>query len=384
MPIKSISKVYRPVRVGKVHLGIKVKTTIPCKCKNRTDNKKPMPNCTVCKGTGFIFIPKEVDYFVLRDAPELIEFYPPEPKELRISFPSIRFELGGNLEETLDRYLEKIFPQYLKRYSRSGLLCKGNEEKATKINEEGCLEETGCPCEYLEKGECKRDAIFRFRDRNLVSFNVFQVRTSSSNSIKNINSGVRDLVEHCAINKIDPSHVKLLLRRMPQSVSRLANGGPKTSTHHIMQIDLDYRFYESLEQVREAAVRLLAPDPEKLLPPADESRDDLYFPEKEVAKAQEEVQAEEEEKETPGKEETENDPGKKIEYHGFIPLTDDDIKHYSADDLKASLLDMTAHFVKGGGVISKGASEKILKATKMEEIINPYLYYRERLKKLEE
>ncbi len=371
MPIKSISKVYRPVRAGKVHLGIKVKTNKPCKCKKKTSDKKPAANCTVCRGTGFIFIPREVNYFVLKDAPELIEFYPEEPKELRIAFPGIKLKAEGEMEETLEMYLEKIFPQYLKRYSRSGLQCKGNEETATKVNAEAVLEETECPCKYLETGECKRDAIFRFRTRDIPSLNIYQIRTSSSNSIKNLNSGIRDLIEHCAINRIDPSLVKLVLRRIPQTVSRLADGVQRQSTHHIMQIDLDPKHYESIEQVREKAVSLFLPrEQRELLPAPDESRDELFHPEAQVAEAQVEIQKEEEVRE------------EEKAIKEFFPLTDTEIENCPKEDLKVHLLELAAHFTDKGGSINKNSSDKILQVTEKDDIKTPYVYFRTKLNEL--
>ena len=72
MPIHGISKVYRPQRSGKIHLGIKKK-------KQRADKT-------------WVEYPEEVDYFVLHDAQELIQHYGEKPKMLNITLPSSRFE----------------------------------------------------------------------------------------------------------------------------------------------------------------------------------------------------------------------------------------------------------------------------------------------------
>ena len=204
MPIKNVTNIYRPVRQGKIHLGIKVKHSTK-KDTNRNSPTYGEP----------ITYPKEVDFFVLKGCPELFEFYgsDPEPenpkeihKELHISLLSAKFD------RHFDDYLEKVFPQYLKRYRGKGgkgvLVCKGDGEKATAVDEEaGGMKVIPCPCELFEKGECKKIGIFRFRIREIPSLNIYQITTSSFNSLVNINSFIRDLLEHCLVFNIDPSDV---------------------------------------------------------------------------------------------------------------------------------------------------------------------------------
>jgi len=255
MPIHGISKVYRPQRSGKIHLGIKVKKTK--------------------KGGEVVEYPAEVDYFVLYDAPELGQHYGEKPKMLNITLPSSRFE------KNFDEYIDKVFPQYLKRYTAAGLWCKGDGENATEVNpeSEGGMEERGCPCEYLETGACRRIGIFRFRIQEIASFNVYQITTSSYHSIVNINSFIRDLIEHCALNRIDPSGVKLILLRKEETVGRLAKDGKlQKSKHHILMLDLDPRFYKNLSDVRGAAQLEVPGVPAAALPAADESLDPLFYP----------------------------------------------------------------------------------------------------------
>jgi len=270
MPIKNITEVYRPQRQGKIHLGVKVV-------------KK--------KGTEDVEYPKEVDYFVLKDAPGLEEIYKGEPKELHITLPTARFEA-----ERFDQYLDKVFPQWLKRYGKAGLYCKGDGDTATCLDPEtGMMKEQACPCAYLESGDCKRIGILRIRIQEIPSFNVYQITTSSFNSIVNINSFIRDLTEFCLVNRIDTSNVKLVLRRGEQDVQRLEGGQLKKSRHYIMTMDLDPRFYKTLDDVRPKALPQPVPAP-KQLPPADESLDDLYYPDAKAAAAQKEAQEEEERK----------------------------------------------------------------------------------------
>ena len=257
-PIKGISSIYRPVRQGKIHLGVKLKKKI-------SENKE-------------VEYPSEVDFFVLKDAPELIPFYGEKPTSLNVMLPSARFE-----RDNLVQYLEKVMPQYLKRYRTSGLLCKGDGETATRINEEtGAMEEQACPCDYLDKAECRRIGVLRIRVQEIASFGIYQITTSSFNSIVNINSFIRDLCEHCLVNRIDISQVKLILKRTEVDVQRLEKGKVKKSVHHIMNLDLDPRFYKSLDDVRIKALQAgMGPTPQAL-PPPDESPDPLYLGPQEV------------------------------------------------------------------------------------------------------
>jgi len=273
MPIKKFKNQYRPQRAGRIHLGVKkIKST----------------------EQGPVEYPSEVNFFVLNNCPELVKIYGPDPedldnpegihRELHITLPSARFD------KDFDSYLEKVAPQYYKRYRQSGLYCKGDGENAVGINmKTKRMEEIECPCDYLESGECKQIMIFRFRVQEIASFNIYQITTSSTNSILNINSFIRDLLEHCYVNHIDPSSVKLSLRRELQTVQRMDEGKPKKSKHWIMVLDLDKRFYESIDDVAVKALPAGEAKPEEL-PPPDEKKDELYYPNKEGEKVMKEEQ----------------------------------------------------------------------------------------------
>jgi len=264
MPIKNLTDLYRPVRQGKIHLGI----------MKESKDGKPYPS--------------EVDFFVIPT--ELQEFYGATPKELNVSLPSAR------LDRSFDLYLEKTFPQYLKRYKGGKgygvLVCKGDGEVAnTWDEEEGGMKEIPCPCDYFDKGDCRKIGILRVRIREVASFNIYQITTSSFNSIVNINSFIRDLIEHCAVYRIDPSSVKLVLRRKEQPVQRITNGTPKKSTHYILELDLDPKYYKTLDDVKGEARLMPAKTPEAL-PPVDESKDELFYPEGGFKPEEEESQEE--------------------------------------------------------------------------------------------
>jgi hypothetical protein len=222
--------------------------------------------------------PSETDHFVLAGAPELIPIYGENSKELHVMLPSA-------LGDSFDDFLDRVFPQYYKLYRKSGLYCKGNGETANRVNvETGVLDEVPCPCELLtkESPECRRCGIFRFRITELASFQVFQLSTSSFNSLLNLNSFCHDLCRHCLVNRVDVSQVHLILRRTEQEVQRLEKGGGvKKSRHGILSLDLDPRYYKSLDDIRRVALLSGAPPAPraKELPPPDETRDELLYPE---------------------------------------------------------------------------------------------------------
>lgn len=330
MPIKKFKNQYRPQRQGIIHLGVK-------KIKS-TDQ-------------GVVEYPHEVNYFVIRDCPELIKIYGPDPddldnpegvhKQLNITLPSARFD------KDFDSYLEKVAPQYYKRYRQSGLYCKGDGENAVGIDmKTKQMEEIECPCDYLDSGDCKQLMIFRFRIQEIASFNIYQITTSSTNSILNINSFIRDLLEYCLVNRIDPSSVKLSLRRELQTVQRMDEGKPKKSKHWIMVLDLDRRFYESIDDVAFKALPAGKDEPAEL-PPPDEKKDELYCPDSEGKK----IMEEESEKKEKAEEEAE-----KPELNEF-------------EQAKETLKDRMDDYVKKwGGVISMGTAEKVAKFKTFEEV----------------
>lgn len=253
MPIKGITNQYRPVRLGKIHLGVIQKHP-------KTQKEYPV----------------EVDYFVIPD--ELKPFYGEKPKALNVRLPSAYFE------KNFDGYLEKVFPQYLKRYQGGKdygvLVCKGDGETAVAIDPESKtgLTEKPCPCQYLEDGTCKRIGIFRFRIQEMPSLNIYQITTSSFNSILNINSFCRDLLEHCLTIGADPSFYHLVLRRSEQKVQRLEKGEAKSSRHYILTLDIDQRYHKSLFDVSVPKAIKEESVPAAKLPPPDESRDERFFP----------------------------------------------------------------------------------------------------------
>ena len=155
MPIKGLTNRRRLPRLGKLRTGIKQQG----------------------KTTEY---PKAVDYFVTPDdeyGQKIRDLFGDKPKEIRIMFP---------VDDT-----EIIFPNWYKAYKSSvGLWCKGDGETADRVGENGIREEIECPCENLQNKNCKQIGNLVFMIPEISIAGVFQIDTSSFNSIIDINSGL--------------------------------------------------------------------------------------------------------------------------------------------------------------------------------------------------
>lgn len=235
MPIKGLSEVRRLPRLGKIHLGVKV------------SQKKD--------GTPCAPYPTEVDYFVC--PPEVEAVFKEKPKSLRIMFPVDNADI--------------FFAQWLKCYGANLLKCKGDNERAFTWDEEGGgIKEIPCPCPKLESGDCKQIGILQFLLPDVPGAGVFQITTSSKTSIIDLNSSISFIRAICGRVNMIP----LILKREPTMMQRVEDGKPKKSTHYTLKIDLDEKV--TMRQLQQAA--LIAPE-RVLLPPPDETKDALLYPE---------------------------------------------------------------------------------------------------------
>ena len=264
MPIKGITDIIRYQRAGKIRLGTRIKTGKTCRCVEIGVAKS---DCRICLGTGIIHRPKEEDYFVLKDSPELIEFYPGEPKLLHVKLP-------------LSYKLEQIFSQDLKRYGMDKLLCKGNGTKANCVDfEKGELVEIECPCNFLEEGKCAASAILNVRISELESsMRVYQIVTGSFNSIVNLNNAIREIIWRCYANKINISSLFLQLTREKTKTQRLTGAQVARGIHYPMFLDLDKRMYKSWDDVIKKAEPLPMTAPKIQLPAPDISEEEVLRP----------------------------------------------------------------------------------------------------------
>jgi len=236
VPIKGLSEAVRPPRVGKLRLGVKA---------------------TSQSGKEY---PKAVDYFVIHEDnvtdPAMVEAFRArfgdQPRELPIVLPS-------NTEE-------HVFPQYLKCYRAGvGLWCRGDGERALRLNDDGKgMHERECPCELLEQKKCRQMATLNFLIPELPGVGVWQLTTSSTNSIINLNSAIRFIM---SVTGGRIAGLPLKLRVVPKDVT--VDGTKKVV--HVLELAVDQL---SLPQLAELAQRA-AETPIFALPPVDDEPEDV-------------------------------------------------------------------------------------------------------------
>ena len=259
-PIKGISDRVRLPRLGKIHLEIK--PTSP-------------------KGVDY---PKAVDYFVC--PPDVVAIYGETPKALDVVFP---------VDDDL------INAQWYKAYSSTrGLVCKGDGETANRLIDPTTrvAEETGvitgpmaaanakdvewvegitCPgpdCEYYQAKQCRPVMNLQFLLPKIPGLGIWQLDTSSYNSILNINSTLRLLRATFGT----AAGIPLVLRLVPQEVQ--VDG--KKLTVHVLTLG---------SQETWAKLARTKTDPiSALLAAPDEGRPELLYSSEEAQQAWTEIE----------------------------------------------------------------------------------------------
>lgn len=170
MPIKGLTEKRSLARIRKIHLGVKQ------------------------KAKGGNLYPTATDYFVVyEDGNTSLEIvakfkalYGEKPKEIDIIFPVNDPEV--------------FFPHWLKRYGNNRLLCRGDEETALETNPQtGEIKQIECKyknCPYYQKDQCREVGNLLFYIQGIPE-GVWQIDTSSTNSIKKINTAI-DIIKSCA------------------------------------------------------------------------------------------------------------------------------------------------------------------------------------------
>lgn len=202
MPIAGLTEKRSLPRLGKIHLGVKKLSA---------------------KGAEY---PAKTDYFVC--PPEVQVVFDEQPKELRVLIP---------VED------ENIFAgQYYKCYSRTrGLVCKGDGHTAMRMmdmqtgaianrnTKQVTMREVTCAgreCEeYTAKPRaCKEVMNFQFILPEVPGLGIWQIDTSSINSIRNINSAVTLMKQWYGRIRMLP----LLLTLEPREVNNPEDGKKQT------------------------------------------------------------------------------------------------------------------------------------------------------------
>ena len=257
-PIIGLSEKRRVPRLGKIHLGIKVPTK---------DGKSEYP--------------KAVDYFVC--PPEVREVYGDEPKSLDVIIP------------TED---EEVFAStYYRAYSRTrGLVCKGDGQTADRLIDSSTKklavdEETGelithgdiakhdakeveraivpCParaCPYYIDKSCKQLMMLQVLLPRVPGFGVYQIDTSSINSIIDINSQLALLRQ--IYGRVSGLPLRLTLD--PREVS--PDGKKKTVYTMHLRVDASMEEMYKIASSSQPFAALLAP------PPDEKDMPELLYP----------------------------------------------------------------------------------------------------------
>ncbi len=227
--------------------GISDQLRLPRRGKIRLGEKK------VSEKTGKEY-PSALDFFMCPD--EVKEIYGEQPRKLDIMIP---------MEET-----ESFFPQHYKQYgSSAGLVCKGDGETATLMEEDSMkeIECQGQECQYYQEKSCRRVGNLQVILPKVKGLGVYQIDTSSRNSIVNLNSGLKML--RGMLGRI--SWIPLVLEVKMQEAHPTVNGKKIKTIVPVMSITSDISVYDLLK------MRLPGKQAQIVNPGIDE-KEPLLFP----------------------------------------------------------------------------------------------------------
>ena len=204
----------------------------------------------ISKKTGNEYT-RETDFFIC--PPEVEAVYGSKPKELDIFFPVNDPKV--------------FFPQYFEwRGSSAGVKCRGDGTTADRNTDKGVVQRE-CPCEELEKGNCKRKGTLHVILPRVSIWGVYQISTSSYNSIIDINSGIDSAM---ALYRGKIAWKPFKLYREP--IETHPNGAKQIHyTLHIKPCRLDY-FIKNNEEIYTA---LNVPDEPKMIEKPEEPKKDV-------------------------------------------------------------------------------------------------------------
>lgn len=259
--IKGLSERRRMPLLGKIRLGIKKKSA-------KTGNEYPA----------------ETDYFVC--PPEVRRVFGDKPKSLRIMVPI--------------NDIDSVFPVAYCFYGSSrGIKCKGDGETAWFVNDSGEMETKPCPCELLEQKKCKQVGRFLFMIPEVSIAGVYQLTTSSYNSIVDIQSGL-DYVA-ALIGRFDL--IELELKREPTET----HYDGKKQVHYTCKVTLPHGFNTlALAQMRQKEGGVFTPQT-LALPEPNEDNPIYDAPDMIVDEEDEPDEPEQEQEEPPKPKKTSSD-----------------------------------------------------------------------------
>jgi hypothetical protein len=253
-PIKGLTENRRLIRIGKIHLGIKVE---------KLDSKTGEP---VYNTRGeIITYPKATDYFVC--PPEVQSVYGEKPDRLDVIIPVEDDEMWCH--------------QYYRQYSRMwGLICKGTGETcnrkidrqtgaiANRDTKDYVWKDMPCPgreCPDYQGKKCQETMNLQFLLPRVPGLGVWQIDTGSVNSIRNINDNAAMLRAVC--DRV--SWIPLSLTLEPKEVINPDDG--KKKVVRCLNLRHDKGLLEILEARDKPRTTLLIPMPAEDGQPLDET-----------------------------------------------------------------------------------------------------------------
>ncbi len=246
MPIKGLDSILKTPRIGKLHLGIKKEGGYP----------EPTDHFVV-----------SVDNSTSKDMVDAFkEVYGDKPKTIDITFPSDD--------------LDVVFPRWYKSYSiAKGLTCKGDGIKAMVLEpKSGEWVETECAgvdCENYIAKKCKRIANLSFCLPFVKGIGVWQIDTSSINTIINIQSTFSLIRNVC--KKISGLMLKLSVAPIERTVKYTDKTGKLVTQKkilHVLEIRTDKSWADILKENNEQSGgsnnnQFLKPKEDEKAPPED-------------------------------------------------------------------------------------------------------------------
>ena len=215
MAIKGISERRRLPRQGKIKIGEKVQ-------KENRNGK-------------VVEYPVALDHFKVPE--EVAAIYGQDPKELDIIFPV--------------NDLEQVFPQYMKKYGKVGLHCKGDGETGTAMIDGEMVERECNPDEDPWCKGCMPKGTLSYIVPKVSSMRVYQTTTSGWNSIVNINSSL-DMIRGMTGGKI--AFIPLKLKIEPHDGTIITDGKQFKKTVFVLQIDIEGTMTDFIAQHRRVAL----------------------------------------------------------------------------------------------------------------------------------
>ena len=259
MPIKSLQGIRKIPEVGRIRLGVKKKNQKGVEYPSEVEYFIPDPT-----------LGSEVENQRLKDI--FHKLYGEKPTSIDIMFPSSDAEI--------------VFPQWLMRWTASGLQCRGDEQTAVCRSKEAAqgleivqneaedglivVSCEGKDCHYYKSGKCRRVATLNVLLPKIPGIGVWRITTGSFHSIANLNSWLDWLRD--ATGRAHMLGRLKLQRKLKETTHEDKDGNTIKGKHYVLDLYVDASLQE-LQQMAQV-------DPDRIalsLPAVDKTQEEIYF-----------------------------------------------------------------------------------------------------------